>query len=253
MLLADITEENLAFEVQADFLPTVAGDEGGVLIWNNSTETIEFLESFDAYSSVDQKAWLVVKEGQNWRFFSDSGGGYDFVDSDVMDSTKFGVMLKRGSDPSFTNMDVNSILATKGNKITVNNVLAGYRVQILNGDGTVAAEDVVGSGATAIKLQIMKLEINGTLNIFDETGTLVDTVQAIFHGGDIYSLGSEIQVRIDTTELSRIQQTDLGSMSSGYLQVKMNLYNPSNVAATNIKLAIEQYDSKFGWTWVISH
>lgn len=248
LILANIPSDIFAFEVIADYNPTVPGDEGGILIWNNSTEKIEFLESYDKDKEESQKNWMVVKEGNDWRFFSDEGLGYNFVDSDVMEATKFGVVLKRGSNTDFVDLDVDRIIATKGNKLTVMNVIMGGIVQLLDKDGNIMAEDYVQDGS-AIQLQMPYLEIEGTLNVLDAERSVICTVDGVFHGGDIYNVGAELQVRIDETELSRTEQTNLGNMVSGKLEVLMNVHNPSNLSATNVQIGVIQYDNKFGYQW----
>lgn len=248
LILTDIPTDKFACEVFADYTPTADGDEGGVLVWNNSSETIEFVERLDSATTENQTSWMVVKNNTDLRFFSNSGSGYAFVDSDVMESNKFGVILKRGSDPAFTNLDVDKIIATKGNKLRVEGLVTSQKVRLEDTLGNTLAEDILSLGS-ALELTLPKLELSGTLKVFNPDGSLLCSIDGAFYGGDIYGVGSSIEVRIGTTELDRLSQTDLGTMSAGVLQMLMNVNNPSNVSLTNVVVAIEQYSTKFGWQW----
>jgi hypothetical protein len=248
LLLASIPENVIAFEVHADYTPTVDGDQGGVVIWNTSEEKIEFLEKIDAERTTSQKNWMVLKDGTDLRFFSDEGNGYDFVDSDVMEATRFGVVLKRGTSTSFTDLDVDKVIVTRGNLLTVTNLVQGQKVQLLDSLGNVIVETPVIEGS-AIQLRLPKLQIEGTLQILDSSDVLIDDIGGTFYGGDVYSIGTDIEIRKGTTELSKTEQTDLGDMIAGVLETQLNVYNPSIVSALNVNLAIAQYSSKFGWEW----
>ena len=248
LILSDIPSDIFAVEVHADYTPTEVGDEGGILLWNNSKDKVEFVENVDSTVTGTQKSWMVLKEGKECKFFSSEGLGYNFVDNAIIEANKFGVILKRGAGTQFVNMDVDRIIATKGNKITVMNVPPGMSVRLTDTSGVILAEDVVNSGS-AIRLTLPSLEVDGTLSIIDDLGVLSSKVDAKFYGGDIYSIGTSIEVRIDESELSRVSHTDLGNMTSGVLEVLMNVYNPSDIVCRNIDLSIEQYTNKFGWEW----
>lgn len=250
LMLTDIPKvSQFAFEVHADFAPIADGDNGGLIIWKNSSSKTEFLEKVDALTQENQKSWMAVKDDNNWVFYSDEGMGYNFIDSEYIDdATRFGVVLKRGSQPDFTNLDVDRMIATLGDKIVVRNVASGYKVSIEDKLGNTLVEDVVQDSTGAI-LKMPRLEIDGILKIKDENDVEVTQVPTILYGGDVYSLGTSIEVRYQGNELSTTTQTDLGSLTTGKIEIPLEVFNPSTFDAANVKIAIEQYLSKFGWTW----
>jgi hypothetical protein len=250
LVLTDIpSDEEVAIEVFADYSPTEPGDEGGIIVWKNASEKIEFLEKFDSGSSIDYTSWLAVKNGTDWRFFSDYGNGYVFIDSDVIDANKFGMVLKRGNNGNFVNLDVDKVIVTKGNKVTIMNVQLGCKVALLDNNGVEISSDYA-TLYPAVQLTLPTLEFNGTIVVYDETNTELCRIDATFHGGDVYSIGSNLEVRFNGTELSKNSQTDIGTLISGLLEVQMEIHNPSPTAVYNVQISISQYLDKFGWTWV---
>lgn len=251
LMLCDIPQaDEVAIEVSADFAPTVEGDEAGIVVWQNADERIDFVEKYNALSTLIHSSWMALKENGNWRFYSDTGSGLNFVDSDNLGgATRFGVVVKRGVNTEFKNVDVDKVLVTRGNKLTVLNLSDGYTVRLEKPDGSLIAQSTVGSGNSGVQIRMPQLSITGGIVILDTVGVEIARIDAIFYGGDIYSIGTSVEVRRGGTELNRSDFTDLGSMSSGSLIESFEVFNPATAPVSNVKLSIEQYTTKFGWTW----
>lgn len=251
LLLCDIPNfSEVAIQVQADFTPTVEGDESGIVIWRNAVEKIEFLEKYNPLSSLLHSSWMALKENDNWRFYSDTGAGLSFVDSDNLEApTRFGVTVKRGSNVQFKNSDVDQVLVTKGNKLSVINLSVGYTARLVTSGGAVVAQSTVGAGNSGVQLRMPKLSFTGGIIVLDTGGTEIARIDAIFYGGDVYSIGTTVQVRRGGAELNRGSFTDLGSMTGSTLVEALDIFNPATAPVTNVKVSIMQYSTRFGWTW----
>lgn len=249
LLLTDVPNlTDVAIEIIADYTPTEVGDSGGIVLWNNAADKVEFLESVDDTVLDSPTGWLSVLENGSWSFYADSGSGYNFKDNTVIDASKFGVVLKKGYGLNFKDLNVDSILITKGNKITITNLKIGDKVQILDTDGVVLSKGV-NIEQSGIKLLMPKLSVKGKLQVLDSTNVIKASVEGVFNGGDHYSLGIDLQVRQNGIELSRSQQTMLGDLNRNVLVVPLEVYNPGSSTVKNIEVSVTQYCDKFGWTW----
>lgn len=247
-ILSEIPTELFAIEVMTDYNPTEVGQQGGILVWKDNANKMEFLESYDSTQPVQQNNWMAVKEGINWTFLSDEGQGYNFVDTALIDANRFGIILKKQSGANLADLDIDKVIATRGNKMAVLNVKIGQIIQLTDTLGNVIVEHVLIEGSSMM-FSLPRLEIEGILNILEADRTLSNSISATFHGGDVYSIGTVMEVRIADAELSRISLTDLGAMNGGVLEVQMNVFNPTGDTVSDIELSISEYIDKFGWQW----
>lgn len=248
LLLLNLPSPTVAFQIDIDYKPVIDEDKGGMILWKNSVDNVTLL--MNKLNAPEIQSILTVGQSGGWDFFVDKGTGFKFLDSTDVQATKVGMVLKANADMAAVDMHVKDILMTKSNLLTVANIKPGTTAQLVDAEGTVLAEELAVD-ATAVQLVMPRLELSATLQLLNEGQEVTDTIDALFHGGDLYKLGSELQVRIDSDELDRTQQNALGEMEEQFIEVKFNLYNPSEVGvAKNLKLGISQYCEKFGWTWV---
>ncbi|MFJ7033935.1 hypothetical protein ACIQUE_23670 [Bacillus cereus] len=249
LLLADLpNEKEFAFEVSADYTPTHEDDKGGIIVWKNGEENIEFLETEDGTRETTELKWMACKDNEDWTFFSDYGEGFNFYDSDRMNCSKFGVVLKKGSNSKFVNLDIDSIIATKGRKLTIANVAPNISVQMEDEFGGIIFNGNTGYN-TGIQITLPSLEFTGKVILTNVEGKELGVIKTTFYGGDIYGFGSNLEIKFSGEELSTLAQTRLPDMISGKSEIMLELVNPSVARANNVNLSIAQYEDKFGWSW----
>ncbi|WP_173602560.1 hypothetical protein [Bacillus cereus] len=249
LLLADLpNEKEFAFEVSADYTPTHEDDKGGIIVWKNGEENIEFLETEDGTRETTELKWMACKDNEDWTFFSDYGEGFNFYDSDRMNCSKFGVVLKKGSNSKFVNLDIDSIIATKGRKLTIANIAPNISVQMEDEFGGIIFNGNTGYN-TGIQITLPSLEFTGKVILTNVEGKELGVIKTTFYGGDIYGFGSNLEIKFSGEELSTLAQTRLPDMISGKSEIMLELVNPSVARANNVNLSIAQYEDKFGWSW----
>lgn len=94
MLLIDKPQSNFAIQVIADYAPTKEGDEGGLLIYQNEKNKVEFLESYSANSSQSNKEWMAICKEDQWDFYTKTDTFFDYADNDSLAAKRIGVVLK---------------------------------------------------------------------------------------------------------------------------------------------------------------
>ncbi len=249
LLLADLpNEKEFAFEVSADYTPTHEDDKGGIIVWKNGEENIEFLETEDGTRETTELKWMACKDNEDWTFFSDYGEGFNFYDSDRMNCSKFGVVLKKGSNSKFVNLDIDSIIATRGRKLTIANIAPNISVQMEDEFGVIIFNGNTGYN-TGIQITLPSLEFTGKVILTNVEGKELGVIKTTFYGGDVYGFGSNLEIKFSGEELSTLAQTRLPDMISGKSEIMLELVNPSVARANNVNLSIAQYEDKFGWSW----
>ncbi|WP_270364737.1 cell adhesion protein [Bacillus paranthracis] len=249
LLLIDKQQGDVAIQVIADYHPTAIGDKGGLIIYQNMDNKVEFLESYAQNSSQEHKEWMAVSKGDEWNFYSKTDSYFDYVDSDKLSASKLGVILKKGVSSDYKPLDIDKIIITRGNTLQVRQLFPGGKVVLKDELDTVIATNKIESFNTGTDIPLPSLEFLGTLQIFDETNSLVAEVKAIFHGGDVYNLGSSIKVLMGEQELNNTDTTHLGYMTGSDRIIKMRVQNDYLMAVTNVKISIQQYMDKIGFTW----
>ncbi|MCM3201629.1 hypothetical protein M3631_22205 [Bacillus cereus] len=249
LLLADLpNEKEFAFEVSADYTPTHEDDKGGIIVWKNGEENIEFLETEDGTRETTELKWMACKDNEDWTFFSDYGEGFNFYDSDRMNCSKFGVVLKKGSNSKFVNLDIDSIIATRGRKLTIANIAPNISVEMEDKFGRIIFNGNTGYN-TGIQITLPSLEFTGKVILTNVEGKELGVITTTFYGGDVYGFGSNLEIKFSGEELSTLAQTRLPDMISGKSEIMLELVNPSVARANNVNLSIAQYEDKFGWSW----
>ncbi|WP_088338746.1 hypothetical protein [Bacillus cereus] len=251
MLLIDKPQSNFAIQVIADYAPAKEGDEGGLLIYQNEKNKVEFLESYSANGSQSNKEWMAICKEDQWDFYTKTDTFFDYADNDSLAAKRIGVVLKRGTAEGFVPLDINKIIMTTSNMLRLRQLYENYKVVLKDTADNILSTNIVAAAHTGIDILLPSLEFEGIIEIYDEENELIAKKQATFYGGDMYCMGSSLQIKMNSEELNTTDPTNLGYMVNNERIVKMTIVNDNIGAATNIKLSIQQYMEKFGYTWAL--
>ncbi|MFY0147705.1 MULTISPECIES: cell adhesion protein [Bacillus cereus group] len=249
MLLIAKPEGDIAIQVIADYEPDVDGDRGGLLIYQNKDNKVEFLESYSANRLKGNKEWMAVSQGDQWDFYSKTDYLFDYIDSDKIAANKIGVILKKGIDAEYQPIDIDKIIITRGNQLHLRQLFPNSKVILKNTAGSIISIHLVDSLNTGIDIPLPSLEFDGVIEILNDKEELIAEKKATFYGGDVYNIGSPIKLLMDSNELNETDPTHLGQMVEGQRIIKMIVQNNNVIPVHNLKISIEQYMEKAGYTW----
>lgn len=250
-------EGDLLLQVVADYTPVKLGDEGGIVIWKNALEKVEFLESEDTTEEDEYSVWRAVKRANLWTFFANRGGAWELFDSTIcINPSMAGVVLKSKDRDGYVPMGLERVILCRGSHISVGNMSDNYKVELLNEGGEIVNTQVVSEGFTGVSFELPTIPFTGKLKIYDTDGRgghiLLDTQEelAVMYGGDVFLRGTDLKVIWNGEELSEVTPTKLGTLKYSTMEQKMTVKNPTtgNVAE-NINIKIAAYEEEFGWTW----
>lgn len=247
-------EENLLIQVVADYTPTEVGDMGGISIWKNALEKVEFLESSDTTTENTYSTWRALKRQNLWSFFADSGGAWELFDSTIcIDPVRAGVLLKGIPRDGYKPLIVNRLTVCRGDSILISNVNGGDKIELV-GEGT-SIEVIVDENNSGTFIRLPVIPFIGKINIYtkeDGEWKFADSMaeEVPIYGGDVFVKGAEISVSWDGKLLNELTPTNLGSLKLGKVEHKMTVINDTvGSTATNVRIKIAAYLDEYGWRW----
>lgn len=250
-------EEELLLQVQANYTPTRLGDEGGIVIWKNALEKVEFLESEDSTNNSDYSLWRAVKKQNLWTFFAKRNFAWELFDSTIcINPVMAGIVLKGVDRDGYVPIDVERVILCRGSSISVGNVNSHYKIRLLSEDGKVVSEQIVPAGYSGIDVELPSIPFKGKLELYDRhddgSYVLIDEQKEMtdMYGGDLFMRGTDLTVVWNGKELSEVTPTHLGALKQDGISQKMTVVNATtgNVAE-NIGIKIAMYNEEFGWEW----
>lgn len=249
-------EDELLLQVHADYTPTHLGDEGGIVIWKNALEKVEFLESEDSTQAGEYSVWRAIKRQNLWTFFAERGNAWELFDSTIcIDPTMAGVVLKGVPRDGYVPLAIDRVILCRGSHISVGNINSKYKVELLNENLEVVNTQVVPDGFSGIDVELPTIPFRGKLRIYDlkdgEYEMIDEQVEfADMYGGDLFLRGTDLKVIWKGKELSEVTPTHLGAMKNDEIEQKMTVLNDTtgNVAE-NVTISVAIYSEQFGWEW----
>jgi len=253
MVLFDLpqNEHELLLQVTADYVPTKAGDEGGIIIWKDGYFKLEFLESLDT-TTREYSQWRAHKIGTRWEFSADRGSGYELFDSAFLDATKAGVILKNPYEDGYEPLRLDRVILCRGTKVSVGNLGPGYTVYLCDENGYEVRSLVVPPEHSGVEFELPTIPFTGMIRVFDVGNVFLSSIgPTVMYGGDIFLLGTDLEVWWNGKELSVDGSTYLGTMYDNQILVQMEVRNPTTATyAKDIKVSVLQYLNEFGYEWV---
>lgn len=250
-------EDELLLQVHADYTPTHLGDEGGIVVWKNALEKVEFLESEDSTQAGAYSVWRAVKRQNLWTFFAERGSAWELFDSTIcIDPTMAGVVLKGTPRTGYVPLAVDRVILCKGTHISMGNVGSFYKVELVDESLNVVNTQIVPDGFSGVSMELPTIPFRGKLRVYDKdlsgAYVLIDNQEefADMYGGDLFLKGTDLKVLWKGKELSEVTPTHLGSVKNNQVEYKMTVLNDTTGSvAENISVSIAIYLQDFGWTW----
>lgn len=250
-------EEELLFQVQADYTPTMLGDAGGIVIWKNALEKVEFLESEDGTQVGEYSTWRAIKRQNLWTFFAERGGAWELFDSTIcIDPTMAGVMLKGIERTGYVPLNLKRAILCKGTSVSVGNLDALSKLILLDNIGNVVSEQIVPEGYSGVTVELPAIPFTGKFNLYikNQEGIYVLAAQqeeiATMYGGDVFLKGTDLKIIWNGKQLSEITPTHLGALKHNVIEQKMIVLNDNiDSVAENVTISVAIYLEEYGWEW----
>lgn len=239
---------NLLIEVGADYVPTVEGDEGGIVIWKSAITRLDFLESVHTTTG-EYAIWRAKKEGNEWFFYAKKNGQWEFIDNAPMVGVKAGVVLK-GYGSNFVDMQVNRVIVCESDSFKILNIDERFRVDIYDEQNNLKDSYAVEANRNWVEIFLEDIPFTGYIKLFKD-GELIDETELIMiYGGDIFTYSSDLDIVWNGAQLTRYSSNYLGKLRENELAVKMSVVNNTDIEVLGVTLVVKQYKQDVGYTFV---
>ncbi|WP_241254544.1 cell adhesion protein [Brevibacillus sp. SYP-B805] len=238
-------------QVTADYIPAKAGDEGGIIVWKDGYFKLEFLESLDT-TTKEYSQWRAHKIGSRWEFSADRGSGYELFDAAFLDATKAGIILKNPYEDGYEPLRLDRVILCRGKKVSVGNLGPGYTVYLCDENGYEVKSLVVPPEHSGVEFELPTIPFTGMIRVFGVGNAFLSSIgPTVMYGGDVFVLGTDLEVWWNGKELRIDSSTYLGTMYDNQILVQMEVRNPTTATyAQDIKVSVMQYLNEFGYEWV---
>lgn len=257
-------EDNLLMQVHAEYAPTELGEGGGITVWKNAMEKVEFLETVDSLSTLTYPVWRTTKRGNLWAFYAQQGDmSWELFDSTIcLDPTMMGLTLRSPLTTTYKPILVHRVILCRGTNIEVMNVSNNDKVVLKDESGLAMVEATVPLNHSGVSLALPSIPFKGTIEVLhydegtDTWSRLSKTEEVVeMFGGDVFVKGTDLKIKWRDKDLSESYPTHVGSLKNDELELDMILYNDHEFdVAENVEVRVAAYFDHFGWKWVdIAH
>lgn len=244
-------------EIDTDYDPTRASDQGGIVAFRDNQSRIEMLEYYDPekgtamkYNNLRMKRTGDLFEGYG---SNDGGKTWELIGVSYLAAPKVGMVLHGIQESSSDTMDVLEMRMYRSTVLQVGNLNEGMTVKLVNTAGTVLAQAVCKAESDHADIEIgnMTLPLKGRVQLFDSTGFKLAETEALtdIWGGDIFWYGIQLDIEIDGINMRQDREFQLGNMQAGIIEKKLYVVNNTDIPIYNLRASIQAFTEYKGWEW----
>lgn len=246
------------FEMDVDYSPVRASDQGGIAAFRDKDTRIEMLEYYDPDKGTAQQ-WGVIRMKRTGDLFegygsNDTGKTWELVGVSYLTAPKIGMTLKGIQESSSDTLDVSVARVYRDTTVQVGNISAGMTVQLLSKTGTKLAEAKCEQDKDYVKVDVSKLRfpLEAQIKLFNASmfEIAATAVMTDVWGGDVYWYGMKLDLEVDTILMRQDREYQLGNMQGGLIEKKVFVVNNNDITLTNVRVSVAAFSEYFGWEWV---
>lgn len=253
-------EEQLVMQVHADYTPMAESEGGGIVIWENAREKVEFLETVNSGNNLTYSVWRATKRHNLWSFYAQQAdSAWELFDTTIcLNPIMMGVTLRDNKINGYQPLLVRRVILCRGTHITVVNIGNGMKAVLKDKDGNIVSEAEVPFNYSGVSIELPTIPFTGTVEVhqYDSTAdqwTSISELEEVteMYGGDMYVKGTDLKIKWNGKDLSETKPTHIGSLKEDKILTQMTLYNDNEFdVAENTEVRVAAYFDNFGWKWV---
>ena len=248
---------DFVMEVDTDYQPVRPTDQGGVVAYLDKDNYVEMLEYFDSVTGITQAydRLRLIKRSDLYEGYgsNDNGKTWDLIGTAFMSAPKIGMVLHGINETSSDVLDIDAVRIYRDTKIHVGNLNPGQVVKLFSDTGLLLGEAVCADDSDHAKIEGQNLNypFDGTVEIYDKTGFLLDSTGVVkdIWGGDVFWYGIQLNFELDGLLLKQDREHQLGNMQGGVIERRAFIINSNDIPVNNITASIAALGSYLGWEW----
>jgi len=246
------------FEVDTDYQPIRASDQGGIVVYRDKDTRIELLEYYDPQvgASKGYNRLRMVKKSELYAGYGsdDNGKTWELIGTTFLSSPKIGIVLHGIQESQSDTLDVLEVRMYRDTTIQVGNLQEGLKVKLLDGAGVLIKEATCEKDRDHVKLDVFNCNfpLTGKLQLLDPTGLILAETDVIndLWGGDVFWYGIHLDLEIDGVLLREDREFFLGNMENGIIEKKAYVVNNHDIPIPNVRISVQAFAEYQGWEWV---
>lgn len=257
-ILMDSPRFDFVFEIDTNYDPLRASDQGGITVYRDHETFIELLEFYDPNTGTTIKYDTIrmIKRADLYEGYGTNDGGrtWELIGTSFMSATKIGMVLHGVLEADSDTLDVKEVRMYRDTSLQIANLVEGMTVRLFDGAGLLLSEQKVGANKDHAKLNLQNttFPLTGKLELYDATGTFLAET-AVFSdlwGGDVFYYGVKLDLEIDSVLVRPDREYQLGYMKNGSIEKKVKLINTHDVTVYNVHASVLAHSDYYGWEWV---
>ncbi|WP_422661757.1 hypothetical protein ACK8P5_25725 (plasmid) [Paenibacillus sp. EC2-1] len=248
---------DFVFEIDTDYDPVRASDQGGIVAFRDQETRIEMLEYYDPIKGTSMKFnnLRMIRRSDLFEGYGSNDGGktWELIGVSYLSAPKIGMVLHGVQEGQSDTMDVLEARMYRDTTIQIGNLSEGLVIKLLNDKGVEIGTQTCKTDEDYVKIDVSKqtFPLAGSVRLYDTTGMMIADTGVIsdMWGGDVFWYGIKLDIEIDGTLLRQDREFQLGSMQSGIIERKLVIINNNDIPVYNIRAAIAAYSDYKGWEW----
>lgn len=257
-ILMNTPRFDFVMEMDTDYDPIRATDQGGLVAYQNQDTRLELLEYYDpdkgltkTYDSIRMVRRADLFEGYGT---NDRGKTWELIGASFMQAPKVGMVLHGIQEGQSDTLDVKEFRVYRDTTLHVGNLLEGHRAELVDAAGVIINSDVCKADKDHVKVDVanQQFPLKARIRLFDKTNLLLGETELLedIWGGDVYWYGMKLDLEIDGITLRGDREYQLGNMTEGAIEQLAYVVNSNDVDIPNVKATILAYSDYSGWEWV---
>lgn len=255
--LMTIPHFDFVFEIDTDYSPLRASDQGGIAVYRDKDTRIELLEYYDpdVGGAKGYNRLRIVRQSDLYSGYGsdDNGKTWELIGTTYMTAPKIGMVLHGIQESQSDTLDIDQVRIYRSPFIQVGNLSQGTVAKLMTPAGVVVKQATCQPDKDFVSLDVSNLNFpfQGKVQIVDSKGMVIGETEVFDNiwGGDVYTYGISLDLEINGLTMREDREFQLGNMQNGLIERKAYIINNQEVTIPNLTVAIESFSEYLGWEW----
>lgn len=242
-----IDEPNYVAIMKNDYVPVSAGDEGGLIVFQDDEYKIELLEYFnsDEGTTITYPYLKIDKNGYNYyAYWSDDEKTWHLFGSTALifagENLGFVLYGESGVD-----LKVDFLKVYKSNFVKLLGLVKGTKIELYDNDGKLQVSTVVDN--SEFYIQAPYYPFKGYFRFYSLDGQTYEQSEVVeLWGGDVYIRESVLDIYYNNEIIYSSTEIELGTLQN-VIETNFEIVNNTNQTFTNVVVQVVQVDDNDGY------
>lgn len=256
-ILMNTPRFDFVFEMDTEYVPVRASDQGGICAFRDKDTRIELLEYFDPItgSTIAYDRLRLVKRADLIEGYGSNTDGltWDLIGVAYMSVPKIGMVLHGINEAQSDTLDISEVRIYRDTTVQIGNLLEGQTVKLVDSRGAIVGSGTCQPDSDYVKVNCTNINfpLTAKVQIYDTTGTLLDETTQFndIWGGDVFWYGIKLDLEVDGLLMRQDREYQLGNMEAGIIERQMYVVNNNDIPLYSVKASVMALAEYYGWEW----